>query len=199
MLLEAAVGTIIIGLIWAGLVRWRTGCFPSRFGKLELRYPWLFFLAFFLQFLLILLGLRQIALIGKLFPFVYLISYLILLFAAVKNWSLFGMRIALLGIALNFTVILLNGGHMPAEAKLVARIGKSDLLITPFYPRSRPISPQTRLPFLGDTMILAKPYPFPQIFSLGDIFVTLGVSWLILAGLGLLPESRPGRQREEKS
>jgi hypothetical protein len=189
MLLEAAVATIIVGLIWALLIRRRTGCFPPRFGQLDLRYPWLFFLAFFIQFLLIILGLRQVAFIAKWFPFVYLGSYLILFFAAVKNWSLFGMRIALLGIALNFTVILLNGGHMPADAKSVARIGKSDLLTTPYYPRSRPIGPQTRLPFLGDVIILPKPYPFPQIFSLGDVFVTLGAMWLILSGLGLLAEN----------
>lgn len=199
MLLEAACVVAFIGLVWAGVIRLRQGALPSGFGRFELRFPLLFAAALLIQSLLIFLGTRQLAFMGKLFPWAYGASYLILIFAVTKNWRLLGMRIALLGIGLNFLVIVANGGHMPASAKLAKEIGKSDVLVNPYYTRSRAITPQTRLPFLGDVFGLVKPYPLPQIFSLGDIFVTLGVCWLVLAGLGLLPENLPAGWREHKS
>jgi hypothetical protein len=198
MLLEAVVVIAGIGLLAILLIRLRGGAFPPGFGKFDLRYPWLFVLAFLIQFLLAVLGIKQVAIIGKIFPWVYIVSYLILLFAVAKNWPLFGMRIALLGIGLNFLVIVANAGHMPASAERAKQIGKADLLVNQYYPRSRPITPHTRLAFLGDVFSLNKPYPFPQIFSLGDIFVTLGVAWLVLAGLGLLPENFAGHRFAEK-
>jgi len=194
MLLEAALVIAILGGFWVMLIRLRRGSLPPGFGKFDLRFPWLFVLAaFFIQILLPLNILAKAAIVGKFFPWIYLISYLLLFFAAVSNWKLLGMRIALLGLALNFLVIAANGGHMPARADLARKIGKEDLLVNQYYPRSRPITPQTRLPFLGDVFGLTKPYPFPQIFSLGDIFVTLGVGWLVLTGLGLLPETLPAQ------
>jgi hypothetical protein len=196
MLLEAACVVAFIGLVWAGVLRLRSGAWPPGFGRFELNHPWLFVAAFFIQFLLAFLGIKQVPVIGIIFPWAYLASYLLLIFAVLKNFSRFGMTIALLGIGLNFLAILANGGHMPADAGKVRQLGKSYLLETQSYPRSRAITPDTRLPFLGDIFALTRPYPFPQIFSLGDVFVTLGVCWLILAGMGLLPEKFPGRGRQ---
>ncbi len=33
----------------------------------------------------------------------------------------------------------------------------------------------TKLAFLGDVMYLPKPYPRPKVFSIGDIFLAVGI------------------------
>ena len=33
----------------------------------------------------------------------------------------------------------------------------------------------TALKYLGDILVLAKPYPRPKIFSIGDVFMALGI------------------------
>ena len=33
----------------------------------------------------------------------------------------------------------------------------------------------TALKYLGDIFVLAKPYPRPKIFSIGDVFMALGI------------------------
>jgi hypothetical protein len=42
---------------------------------------------------------------------------------------------------------------------------------------------QTRLLWLTDRFLLAPPFPFPTVFSVGDVLIGVGVAWLIAAGM----------------
>ena len=96
-----------------------------------------------------------------------LLSYVPLLLFVWLNREASGIWIAGLGILMNFTVILLNGG-MPVleEAAIIAgetgelQLDAKHVLLTD----------ETRLPFLADII------PLPgAVLSLGDVFLAIGV------------------------
>lgn len=96
-----------------------------------------------------------------------LISYLPLLLFVWLNREMAGMWIAGLGVLMNFTVIVLNGG-MPvlAEAITIAG-GSSDLLLDA---KHVVLDENTRMAFLADTI------PLPgAVLSLGDVFLAIGI------------------------
>ncbi|NIM05930.1 MAG: hypothetical protein GTO55_06560 [Armatimonadetes bacterium] len=192
MLFDAAVTTALVGSVWLLLFRLRKGAFPASLGKIDLRLPYLFVVAFGIQLILTPLAMMGIVLVKMIFPAAFILSYLILVYAAFRNWHLFGMRVAVLGIAMNFLVVTVNLGHMPADLSLVRKTGRSDLAVAVElgrFPRAKPLTPETRLPFLADILALPRPYPRPCVFSLGDVFITVGACWLILSTMGLLPQS----------
>jgi len=190
MLFDAALVTGLAGAFWLLVIRLRKGSLPPSFGRLDLRLPGFFIFAFALQLLLATLSVRGISPAQAVFPFVYLLSYLLLVYAALRNWHLFGMRIAFLGTALNLLVVTANLGHMPADLSLIQQTGRPDLVTSVEsgrFPRQRPLTSHSRLAFLSDVLILPRPYPRPCVFSIGDVFITLGACWLILSTMGLIP------------
>jgi hypothetical protein len=50
---------------------------------------------------------------------------------------------------------------------------------------------RTRLAFLCDRLLIPAPYPRPDVFSLGDVVLTIGVCALIFRGMGSFDPSRP--------
>jgi len=197
MLFDAAIITILAGAAWLFIRRLVKGSLPLTIGKLDLKLPGVFILAFSLQFLLIPLAL-QFDWAQTLFPYGYTLSYVLLLYAGWRNRNLVGIQIALIGILMNFIVIASNGGRMPANLELVAKTSHNlaQRVDTGRFPRHQPLNENTRFPFLGDVLILENPYPRPCVFSLGDVFITLGGCWLILNAMGLLPEGF-ARNKEE--
>ncbi len=96
-----------------------------------------------------------------------LISYLPLLGFVLLNRNLSGMWIAGIGILMNFTVIVANGG-MPvlAEAAEIASGSSADLALGAKHVL---LTAETSLPFLADVI------PLPgAVLSLGDVFLAIG-------------------------
>ncbi|MFV1971543.1 MAG: DUF5317 domain-containing protein [Acidimicrobiia bacterium] len=96
-----------------------------------------------------------------------LVSYLPLLLFVWLNRDMTGIWIAGMGILMNFTVIVLNGG-MPVltEAAAIAG-GESDLVLGAKYVL---LTEDTLMPFLADTI------PLPgAVLSLGDVFLAIGI------------------------
>ncbi|MGI9667793.1 MAG: DUF5317 domain-containing protein [Acidimicrobiia bacterium] len=96
-----------------------------------------------------------------------LLSYVPLLIFVWLNREASGIWIAGLGILMNFTVILLNGG-MPVleEAAIIA--GETGELV--LDAKHVLLTEDTRLPFLADIIPLPK-----AVLSLGDVFLAIGV------------------------
>jgi len=97
-----------------------------------------------------------------------LISYLPLLLFVWLNRESSGIWIAGIGILMNFTVIVINGG-MPvlAEAASVAGGGDVELVLGA---KHVVMTAETRLPFLADVI------PMPRsVLSLGDVFLAIGI------------------------
>ena len=96
-----------------------------------------------------------------------LASYVPLLAFVWLNRDLTGIWIAGLGILMNFTVILLNGG-MPVLAEAAVIAGETGELV--LDSKHVLLTADTHLPFLADIV------PLPAaVLSLGDVFLAIGV------------------------
>lgn len=181
MLLDAAVLTIIVGVIAGGRL--------GRLKDLDLRAPAAFIAAAGLQVGLMVLGAAKLSLPAALGPGIHLASFLLLLGGLWLNRHLPGVRLVGLGAFLNFLVIAANGGSMPVDRGLAERAGNGalvELLDSPDYTMHEPATAATRLRPLADVLPLPM-VPRPGFFSpgsVGDILVTIGACWLILYGLG---------------
>jgi len=95
------------------------------------------------------------------------------------NRSLPGLKLVLLGLALNFAVIAANGGRMPADAAQLDRAGLlgpalQDLSEGRWSPFGV-MDEGTRLRFLGDVIYTPMPFREPTILSVGDLVIVAGV------------------------
>ena len=101
-------------------------------------------------------------------------SYLPLLILVIVNRERTGMWLAGLGVLMNFSVILINGG-MPVlgEAVEVAAGFRPGAVLAASI-KHIPLTSSTRLAFLADVI----PIPFfgmGQVISLGDVFLAVGL------------------------
>jgi hypothetical protein len=90
--------------------------------------------------------------------------------------------LATLGVALNLLVVTANGGYMPQSQTARAEAGVSvervaGLASRPAWHNVAPMSPETRLPWLGD--IFAEPawLPSRNVVSIGDLLLSVGLAW----------------------
>lgn len=113
-----------------------------------------------------------------LIPFLHSFSYILLLGFTVANRSFPGIRIASIGIALNALVISLNGGLMPVDPMYLPE--ESHLLLQAGTGTHGLVTDATRLKFLADIFYAAIPGLGKQLFSLGDIFIDLGIGIFIV-------------------
>ncbi len=167
MLREALGLSLLFALLRRGGLR--------RLSQLEFSFWPLVLFAALLQVLLPFIGTN----LGRTTALVVLVlSYVAVLFVLYQNRDNIYLRLAALGIALNFLVILANGG-MPVSLELLGELygekavsllkqGATDFMHIPLTSR-------TRLWFLSDIVPLRPPYPLRNIISVGDILLSLGV------------------------
>lgn len=155
-------------------------------ARLHPRYLWLFFLP---------LGLQMVAFspIGSspefgltLVKLVYLASMAIAALALALNWRLPGLIWVAVGLMSNFIVIASNGGLMPVSADARQFSGMPPL--TGPNLNVLPMTPETALPWLGDILPLPSWMPLANVYSVGDVLITIG--GLIFIQKALVP-SRP--------
>jgi hypothetical protein len=178
---------LLVALLRGGSIR-RLADFPFRWG-------WLAMILFAAQAYLIFWPEARAQ--GLLSPkaVILVFSYLILIFVAWSNRSLPGVNVILFGIVLNFLVIVANGGFMPVAPQTLIRVGHTHLVAAfesgARVARSKDVllwPEQTRLWFLSDIFVIPERYPLAGSFSLGDIFIALGVFVLLQRALLVPPE-----------
>ncbi len=101
-------------------------------------------------------------------------SYPVALVFVAANRHLPGMPLAALGAALNSLAIVANGGVMPASRAALAAAGLP--LDRRGYENSAVVA-HPRLWFLGDVFAVPRGWPLPNVFSVGDVLVALGIVW----------------------
>ena len=116
---------------------------------------------------------------------------LVILFLAV-NFRVPGMPIVAAGQASNLLVKVLNGWKMPVDPVAAEKMGylaeAQALRERGIWLHSQFVDAQTRLPFLGDVVYIGSPYPWPRLFSPGDLLLLLGIV-VCVQGLMVLKES----------
>jgi hypothetical protein len=194
VLLDAAVLAIIVGLVAGGRL--------TRLKELGLRAPWVFVAAAVVQVGLMVAGARGWVQLARIGPGLVVASFALVLAGLWVNRRLPGVWVAGIGVFLNFLVIAANGGSMPVDGGLAVKAGNArlvEMLDSPAYAKHAAIRPETRLRPLADVLPLPMLVPRPRWFSpgsAGDVFVTVGACWLILAGMGAF-RKRSGANHED--
>jgi len=178
VLLLAIVAGLLAGLVWA---RWHKQPYRSP----NLQHIWLAFVAFLPQFVVIFLPVTREIFPDWLAAVLLIASQIMLLAFAWMNRHMIGMVILLCGAALNFTVMTANSGFMPISPQTASRlipeevlrdfptgsrIGAKDILLRP---------QDTHFEWLADRFLPPTWFPYQVAFSLGDVFIALGIFWLL--------------------
>jgi hypothetical protein len=180
---------VALGLVLAG---------RSNPPALSLRWWPLAALAFAVQLVLFNHPLDQQAWAIAWGPVIYLLSMLVVagvllangLHEPAKSWP---WIVAAVGVALNMLVVSANGGYMPqsVEAREVAgRTKDRPVEQVEQLTNVHPMTPESRLPFLGDIIPEPSWMPMANVISVGDLLLSLGIAAAMLP-LPAMPRRQP--------
>lgn len=116
-------------------------------------------------------------LLGDYFKYIHILTYILIIICIMMNISRRSMKLFLIGILLNFLVIATNAGKMPVSINGISGINApaTELPNREFDIKHTAVTPDTKLVYLSDIILISKPYPLPKILSIGDIFIMLGL------------------------
>jgi hypothetical protein len=160
-ILYAVIVGLVIGFIAGGRL--------SAIGDLRFRWAPLVIAGFMAQVVLFSDAVAER--IGDLGPALYVGSTVLVVVAVLRNAAVPGMPLVALGAASNLAAIVANGGFMPASPGAMAALGKDAPTI---YSNSAVLA-QPALAPLTDIFALPQWLPFTNIFSVGDVILSLGV------------------------
>jgi hypothetical protein len=113
--------------------------------------------------------------IGVGIPWLYLLSMLLLIAWVAANGRIPGMALMAAGLLLNVAAIAANGGHMPVAPEAARIAGTSaKYAVDGLHHNSIAIGGQAHLWLLTDIIAIPPPMPFANVFSIGDLLLTLG-------------------------
>ncbi|MDF2890864.1 MAG: hypothetical protein K0R80_1231 [Clostridia bacterium] len=170
MIVEGLGTSLVVGKL-------RRGKF-SNMKDAEIHKWYLIVSAFLIEFIAVFLSNKGYQVVSNNIFAIHFITYSLLFIGIYFNISKLSFKLIMLGTFLNFLVIMLNGGQMPVsqEAMISAGLaGDLKALIDGEVITHAVIAKDTVLKFLGDIFILPKPYPRPKVFSIGDVFMAVGV------------------------
>jgi hypothetical protein len=195
---------MIVPVLLAAMVGFLHGGRLRNLAKVRLRASWIPLAMFSLQFGVVLFPQGQSELFLGLRPWAMIVTYASLIAFLWVNRRLPGMKLILLGAALNLAVILANGGYMPVTSEALMRSGHLDLVFVhderAFVLGSKDIvlpEAQTRLQMLSDVVGIPEAFPISATFSVGDLIIMAGAAGLVYQMM--LSESPRGRKKSMES
>jgi hypothetical protein len=173
MVYDGIVIGLIVGFIRAG---WRNGL--AALSQIRIKGGWIFPLLLGIQFLLYFLH-GKISIIEKYNGYMFMIVYVAGLYMLWLNRKEKGFWWIFAGVALNFIVMLVNGGKMPVSVEATASVldpSYAQILIDgTAVSKHAALDNSTLLPFLGDIIPITTPYPRSQVISIGDVVMNFGI------------------------
>jgi hypothetical protein len=133
------------------------------------------------------------AAVGVFGPSLYVASTAVVLAALIVNLRQPGFALIILGSFLNLAVIMLNGGQMPASPEALTVLTGTPALPTTDFSNSMVAAAGTPLWFLGDIFVLPRPFPFANVFSIGDVLIGLGGAIFIVRTMHQAADRPPRR------
>lgn len=169
------LATALLALICGGRIR--------NLIHVKFRFAWLALIAVALKFathteLRYTLGLTDsLALKG------YMVSLFLIAVFLVLNIRLYGLAFIGLGFIGNALAIAFNGGYMPVKREYVGLIASAEDLekINQGLPAFNYVAtgPDTKFYYFSDIFLMPEWISFTKVFSIGDVFITLGGSIFI--------------------
>ncbi len=174
MLIEFLIGSLIIGMIRGGKIgRLRYISF-NRISILILSL--LIYMSYF-HF-----AFRGYNIIMNYTIRLYIFSYVMLIIGLVLNYRFRESWLMFIGVIMNLISFFANGRKLLVSIEGLKYTGLNDavnLIANQNMSLFAPISEATKYSFLSRLIALPQPYPYPQIFSLGDFVISLGLFLLI--------------------
>jgi hypothetical protein len=136
-------------------------------------------------------------------PGIWVLSKLVMLVVLARN-ALVDERgraawvVIFASIALNTLAIVANGGHMPQSPDAAAAVWGTDYVRADTYGGHLEnvswMSPDSRLQWLCDILPLPRWLPRPNVLSIGDVLLALGVGGWVLGSVLRAPNAVGKRQ-----
>lgn len=157
-------------------------------GRLPLRWPGLAISGVALQLALILPPVSTR--LGSAAQIVYVASGLAVLTFVLRNVRIPGLAIVAIGAASNLVAIIANGGFMPISPEAARSAGH----VPPSgYTNAIELSDAVLRP-LTDILVVPPPFPFANVYSVGDLLIVTGLLVTIIWALRT-PVALSGAQR----
>ena len=103
--------------------------------------------------------------------------------------------LAALGLGLNTLVIAANGGHMPRSVEAAVAVWGASHIDPTRLQNIAPMAADTRFAWLGDVFAEPTWLPRPNVISIGDICLALGVaSWVFSRSVFVTNLNRYGKR-----
>jgi hypothetical protein len=167
---------ILIGLI-VGFIRagWRNGL--TALSHIRIKGGIIFPVLLVLQFILLLMA-DKLAWVERYSGYMFMVVYAAGLYVLWLNRKEKGFWWILAGVALNFLVMLVNGGQMPVSMDAASVLDSHYVQMLQdgtADSKHTLLTESTRLPFLADIIPLTSPYPRTQVISIGDVIMNFGI------------------------
>jgi Family of unknown function (DUF5317) len=117
--------------------------------------------------------------VGDLGPLIYVGSTAAVLVAILADRATPGIPVVAAGAACNLVAIVTNGGYMPAAPGALAAVGQG---VPTAYSNSSVVA-DPALWFLTDRFAMPAGMPFANVFSIGDLIITLGIVLTIVLAM----------------
>jgi hypothetical protein len=107
----------------------------------------------------------------------YMLSMALLTIWVALNWRVPGMVLMALGLLSNFVAIAANGGYMPVSpesARYAGRLERYAAEGLPVANNSIATGDQAQLWLLTDILPIPAGLPFANVYSIGDVLLTIG-------------------------
>ncbi|MBV7504354.1 DUF5317 domain-containing protein [Bacillus sp. sid0103] len=172
MVFDGIIISFIVGFLRKGNLR--------ALAQLKLKWGWIFPLLLIVELAVFMLQ-NDSKILGQISGSIYIVVYVLGLLFLFMNSKNQGFMLILIGVFLNFLVMVINGGRMPVsvEAAAVLDPGYIEALKDSLYAKHTMLNSSTHLGFLGDVIPISDPYPRTQIISIGDIIMNIGIFFFI--------------------
>ncbi len=163
---------IVVAAVLASLSVPLTGKSLAPLAHIQIRSSWVIWASMLLQLPITLIP-DFPTLAGQI---VHMFSFALAGVFAWSNRHLPGELVIAGGGFLNLIAIAANGGTMPASAWAWRVAGFPPP--TDAFGNSSPV-PSARLPWLGDVFAVPASWPFSNVFSVGDLAIVAGLTYLV--------------------